>query len=201
MLHVLLSYLIPSVSLGKLHIFQIKRSLITLYQKGTMEKNTLKCPITLEKKTGLFGQIAGGWEAIILSIIDNMQFNVVQDWLPNLSLSQGMGWPCCQTCQKKTQRFTVHLASELHCLELSGDFVITCASTESMTTILSNWTILPVFPNSHKELVLRMIKNEFSTKRNWMQLTLLWKTHFIIVKTSFLWEFDLAEIERTGAIS
>ena len=60
MLNVLLSYLIPSVSLGKLHIFQIKRSLITLYQKGTMEKNTLKCPITLEKKTGLFGQIAGG---------------------------------------------------------------------------------------------------------------------------------------------
>ena len=35
-------------------------------------------PNYFRKKTGLFGQIAGGWEAIILSIIDNMQFNVVQ---------------------------------------------------------------------------------------------------------------------------
>ena len=160
-------------------------------------------PNYFRKKTGLFGQIAGGWEAIILSIIDNMQFNVVQHLgltTQFVSLTRH-GLTLLSNLSKRTQRFTVHLASELHCLELSGDFVITCVSTESMTTILSNWTILPVFPNSHKELVLRMIKNEFSTKRNWMQLTLLWKTHFIIVKTSFLWEFDLAEIERTGAIS
>ena len=34
--------------------------------------------------------------------------------------------------------------------------------------------------------------------KNWIQLTLFRKTHFIILKTSFSFYFDLVEFERAG---